>query len=304
VPASIVPTPLEPTLVRRPIAIALALLLVAAVAAPAAALTAQRTWRGAVGTDGRYGTHQLTAYTDGTARLSVNLKGVRVNAAYGIEIRAGTCTSLGSILFRPSSATSSATGTMVTWRAIPSGGMNTIWKTARGGKIAVRYVAGTSIRCGNLAFRTATRIRIPSYGIDLPVIKAPSTYPPCGVAMWLKELYQPTEPGVTYIFGHARKGMFLPLLSASKVNNGAAMIGKTVYVYASNSVRHTYTIIQVRRHVTSIQSAFGVTSERLWIQTSEGPTASYPKLIVVAKRVSSVSATYSSSHPTPRPYRC
>ena len=81
------------------------------------------------------------------------------------------------------------------------------------------------------------------------MIKAPTSYPPCGVAMWLRELYQPTEPGVTYIAGHARKGMFLPLLNASKTNDGAAMIGKTIYVYTNNSARHTYTIIQVRRHV-------------------------------------------------------
>jgi hypothetical protein len=290
--------------VRRPIVLVLALLLVAAVATPADALTAQRHWRGSVGTDGKYGAHRLTAYTDGSGSLKVDLKGLRANAVYRIEVRAGRCASLGSVLFRPSSVTTGSTGKVETSRAIPSTGMNTIWKTGRGSYIAVRYYSGTSVRCGDLKFRRAMRIRIPHYGIDLPVIKAPSGYPPCGVAMWLRELYQPTEPGVTYIFGHARKGMFLPLLSASKVNSGAAMIGRTVYVYTNNAVRHKYTITQVRRHVDSIQSAFGVTSERLWIQTSEGPNSSYPKLIIVAKRVSSVSTTYAASHPKPRPYSC
>lgn len=289
---------------HRPVAIVLSLLVAVAVAAPAEAATTLRVWRGTVGTDGRYGAHTLTAFTDGTGRLSVNLKGLRAAATYRIEVRAGKCASLGSILFRPSSIVTGPTGAIQTLRAIPSTGMNTIWKTGRGGNIAVRYSSGTSIRCGDIAFRKATRIRIPYYGIDLPVIKAPSGYPPCGVAMWLKELYQPTEPGVTYIAGHARSGMFLPLLKASKINNGASMIGRTVYVYTSNSVRHKYTIIQVRRHVESIQSAFGVTSERLWIQTSEGPNWTYAKLIVVAKRVSSVSTTYAASHPRARPYSC
>ena len=34
--------------------------------------------------------------------------------------------------------------------------------------------------------------------------------------------------------------MFLPLLRASKTNNGAAMIGKLVYVYTSDSKAVVY----------------------------------------------------------------
>ncbi len=289
---------------RRPIAIALALLFLAVVATPAEAATLQRAWRGSVGTDGRNGSQQLSAYTDGSGRLWVNLVRLRAKATYRIEIRAGKCSSLGSVLYRPSSVTTGSTGAIKTSRVVPNAGMNPIWATGRGGSISVRYYSGTSVRCGGLTFRKATRIRIPDYSIDLPVIKSPSGYPPCGVAMWLKELNQPTEPGVTYIAGHARKGMFLRLLDASKVNDGAAMIGRTIYVYTTNSARHKYTIIQVRRHVDSIQNVFGVTSERLWVQTSEGPNSTYPKLIIVAKRVSTVSTTYAASHPTPRPYSC
>lgn len=290
---------------RRPLILVLALLLAAVMATPASALTAQRIWRGSVGTSGANGVHNLTAYTTGSGLLTLRLKSLKARVTYRVEVRAGKCASLGSVLHRTTGVVTSSTGTVSTTRTIPITAMNTIWNTARGGNIAVRYSYGTSsIRCGNLTFNKATRIRIPAYGIDLPVIKAPSTYPPCGVGMYLKELYQPTEPGVTYIFGHARRGMFLPLLNASKINNGAAMVGKTIYVYTSNSRRHTYVIIQVRRHVSSIQNVFGVTSERLWVQTSEGPNFTYPKLIVVAKRTATVAATYSSSHPTPRPYRC
>ena len=74
---------------------------------------------------------------------------------------------------------------------------------------------------------------IPRYDIDLAVVKGPNGYPYCNVAMYMRSLYQPTEPGVTFIYAHARTGMFLPLLNASKKNDGAAMIGKMVYVYTS-----------------------------------------------------------------------
>jgi hypothetical protein len=274
--------------VRRPLVLLAALLLVVAIAAPASAATVQRTWRGSVGTSAANGTHQLSGYVEGNGRLDVQLKAMKWNTTYRVEIRSGRCSSLGSVLYRPSGVRTGA-GTVTTARGIPQSAMNTIWSVAR---------------CGNLDFSKSTRIRVPAYSIDLPVIKSPSGYPYCNVAMWLKELNQPTEPGVTYIFGHARKGMFLPLLTASKTSNGAAMIGKTVYVYTSNNKRHQYTITQVRRHVSSIQNVFGVTAETLWIQTSEGPNSSYPKLIVVAKRVATVAAPYSSAHPTPRPVRC
>jgi hypothetical protein len=98
--------------------------------------------------------------------------------------------------------------------------------------------------------------------------------------------------------------MFLPFLTKSKVNNGAGLIGLKVKVYTSDSKVSTYQIISVRRHVTSIQSGLGVTTERLWMYTSEGPNSTYPKLIVTAKRLSTTSATYAASHPRARPVAC
>ena len=150
----------------------------------------------------------------------------------------------------------------------------------------------------------ATRVRIPPYDINLPVVRGPNGYPYCNVAMYMRSLYQPPEPGVTFIYAHARKGMFLPLLNASKRNDGAAMIGKVVYVYTTKSMRYTYKITKVRRHVRDISSALNITNERLWLQTSEGPNSSYPKLIVVAERVASAAVSYEESHPRANPKRC
>jgi hypothetical protein len=47
-----------------------------------------------------------------------------------------------------------------------------------------------------------------------------------------------------------------------------------------------------------------ITSERLWLQTSEGPNHTYPKLIVVAERVGSSSVSYAAAHPNAHPKRC
>lgn len=270
----------------------------------AMALTTQRLWQGTVGTDGANGRVSLRAYTDTTGLLGLSLKAMRANAAYSLEIRAGTCSNLGTVRATFPKVTASATGTISTIRNVSGLKMQSIWKVARTGSIAFRTVSGSHVRCANLRFPVATRIVVGSLGIDLPVIRGPSGYPPCRVAMYMRELSQPREPGVTLIFAHARTGMFLPLLTKSKINNGASLIGLRVKVYTSDSKVSTYQIISVQRHVTSIQSAFGVTSERLWMYTSEGPNSSYPKLIVTAKRLSTTSTTYAASHPRARPVAC
>ncbi len=147
-----------------------------------------------------------------------------------MEIRAGTCSSLGTVRASFYKATSSATGEISTTRTVFGTKVSSIWKAARAGSIAFRTVSGSHVRCATLTFPVATRIVVSSLGIDLAVIKGPSGYPPCRVAMYLRDLYQPREPGVTMIYSHARTGMFLPLLTRSKINNGASLIGMRVKV--------------------------------------------------------------------------
>ena len=208
------------------------------------------------------------------------------------------------MLARPAGLTSTSTGRISAVRGVSYSQMNAIWKVARTGSIRLRIVAGTWQRCANLTFPVAKRITIPALSINLPVIGGPDTYPPCNVAMYLKPLWQPREPGVTFVYAHARTGMFLPLLERSKINDGASLIGMTIRVYTGDSKLNTYKIDKVRRHVTSAQDAVGVTRERLWLQTSEGPNWTYPKLIVEAHRVSTTTASYAASHPTPHPIAC
>jgi hypothetical protein len=291
---------------RRALAPLLAAVLVLTLAASttSAAQAVQRTWRASLGTGAAHGHEVLTAYTNDTGAASLELIAMRANASYAAQVWAGNCSNLKVRLVSWTGIKTDATGAATASRNIGSTIMNKIWAYARPGSLAIRFVAGSSIACANLGFYHATRVYIPSYKINLPVVPGPSGYPYCNVAMYQQVLWQPTEPGVTFIYAHARTGMFLPLLNASKINNGAAMIGKLVYVYTSNSMMYTYKIVQVRRHVKSVQSSIGITTEHLWLQTSEGPNFTYPKLIIVADRIASAPATYAASHPTPHIVHC
>ena len=283
--------------------IALAMLLSIA-ASPADALTLQRRWWTKVGTNGSSGAVTLKAYTDKSGSITYSLKALRRSAVYSVQIRYGTCSNLGSLAIQLPSLTTSTLGTVSRTRTLNSGQMYWVWQAARRSAFVIRFVSGTSIRCGQFTFNRATRVAVPGYGIDLPVVRGPNGYPYCNVAMYLARVSQPREPGITFLYAHARRGMFLPLLTQWRYNHGANLIGKTVKVWTSDSYVVSYRITKVRV-TTNVMS--GVTSlryERLWLQTSTGPNTTYPKLVVEAARVSTVKTTYAASHPTPHIVRC
>jgi len=155
--------------------------------------------------------------------------------------------------------------------------------------------------------RVATRVVVPALGIDLAVIKppgGPSTYPVCNVAMYIQSLSQPGKSGATYLYAHARAGMFLSIPDASKVNNGRRMIGLLVQVYTSDNMVFPYEIYQVRRHQLTLNDALATKSETLWLQTSEGPRGTPGKTQVIAKPISSSPADPADAHPPARPVVC
>ncbi len=157
------------------------------------------------------------------------------------------------------------------------------------------------------ANRVATRVVVPALGIDLPVILQPGSadsFPPCNVAMYIQQLHQPGQPGATYLYAHARTGMFLPILNASLVNNGKSMIGMLIEVYTSDNMEFLYEAVAVRRHITDLGSAFATTDQTLWLQTSEGPRGTIQKVQVIAKPLSSSPADPAAAHPTPHPVFC
>jgi len=151
----------------------------------------------------------------------------------------------------------------------------------------------------------ATRIEVPALGIDLPVVTSPPNeqFPLCDAAEYLvldKPLAYPGLPQATYIYAHARKNMFLPLLDTSKVNDGAAMIGMWVEVYTDDNQRHVYQVTRVVRHVSgsaALDEAAGAKTDQLWLQTSEGGKADPNKLQVVAEPIGVLAATAADAHP-------
>ncbi len=156
------------------------------------------------------------------------------------------------------------------------------------------------------ADRVATRVVVKDLGIDLPVIRPPDTssYPLCDVAMFIQDLSQPGFGRATYLYAHARTGMFLPILTASKVNNGAKMLGMVVDVYTSDDQLFVYQISEVRRHQLNLDGAIAATTEQVWLQTSEGPKGTIPKTQVVATFVSSEPADHAAAHPVAKPRVC
>lgn len=156
--------------------------------------------------------------------------------------------------------------------------------------------------------RVATRIVIRRLGIDLPVMLQTDNYgiyPLCDVALYQPLLGQPGQGRATYIYAHARPGMFQPLLLRSeRGDDGASMVGMTVEVYTSDDWRFLYTISEVRRHTRDLNDAVNATTERLWMQTSEGPNGTVPKLQVVADFLSAERTTPREAHPDARPRIC
>ncbi|HSK52779.1 MAG TPA: sortase [Clostridia bacterium] len=152
--------------------------------------------------------------------------------------------------------------------------------------------------------RVATRVLVPALDIDLPVMRQKTSYPPCNVAMYLPQFKQPGRGGPVYLYAHARDGMFLPLLTRSKRNDGASMIGMTVYVYTGDNLRFRYEITRVRRHARDFRPVTAAKGETIWLQTSEGPNASYPKLQVAGKLIGHSKVSHDEAHPRPRPRSC
>jgi hypothetical protein len=155
--------------------------------------------------------------------------------------------------------------------------------------------------------RVATRVRIAALDIDLPVIKGPAGYPPCDVAMYLVDpgdpprIGQPGQDRATYIFAHARPGMFEPLLKTK----AGQQRGNIVEVWTSDDQLFKYEIVAVRRKQTNLDDALNATTEQLWLQTSEGPRGTVGKTQVIAMPLSVEPAVPASdAHPKAKPREC
>ena len=158
------------------------------------------------------------------------------------------------------------------------------------------------------ADRVATRVVIPALKIDLPIVKpsgGSSTYPQCNVAMYIKELHQPGQGGATYLYAHARDGMFGPIYHlATEVKQPRKLLNMVVQVYTSDDQVFEYYVTQVLLHQTSLNAAMDATTEELWLQTSEGPKGTVGKTQLRAELLTVGPAEHAAAHPTPHPVNC
>ena len=151
-----------------------------------------------------------------------------------------------------------------------------------------------------------TRVVVPALQIDLPVVKAPGGYPYCNVAMYFgPPMGQPGEGRATYLFAHARDGMFGPIYQIATVQGAPQkMVGMIVQVYTSDNKLYLYEVTDVMVHQLTLDAAAAATTEQLWLQTSEGPRGTPGKTQLLAKPLSVGAADPADAHPKARPVVC
>lgn len=162
----------------------------------------------------------------------------------------------------------------------------------------------------------ATRVVVPALNIDLPVVRGNDGYPLCNVAMYLhtansaaRDAFgQPGEGRATYLYAHARDGMFGPIYETAMVRRQPKkFLGMIVQVYSSDDKLYLYEITEYRLHAVgnaALQDAINADSEQLWLQTSEGPKGTPGKTQLIAKPVSVAPADHADANPKPKPVAC
>ena len=132
------------------------------------------------------------------------------------------------------------------------------------------------------------RIRIPRLGIDLPLQEGDVARDvpnggsqgatPEGAAFHFPGTAVPGTGGNSFIYAHARLGMFLTLWQA--------MVGDEVQIVTKGGTSLIYKVSEIHSSVPSTDVSWvqPTPDERLTLQTSTGPTPAYPRFIVVATR--------------------
>ncbi len=160
--------------------------------------------------------------------------------------------------------------------------------------------------------RVATRVVVEALGIDLPIIKprgGSTTYPACNVAMYLVDnrLGQPGSGKATYLYAHARDGMFGPIYERAiqKQHGGPkSMVGMIVQVFTNDDQMFEYQITKVLLHQLTLDAPLAAKDDQLWLQTSEGPKGTPGKTQIVAEPLLTLPADHKTANPTPHPVVC
>jgi sortase family protein len=126
------------------------------------------------------------------------------------------------------------------------------------------------------------RVKVARLGIDLPIREGivqrdvEQQQTPEDFAFHLPGTAIPGEIGNTYLYAHARRGMFLSLWDAK--------VGDVVEITTPDGRTLHYEVSEVRPRVapTDVSVAQATTDERLTLQTSTGPSPEDPRFVVIA----------------------
>jgi hypothetical protein len=132
------------------------------------------------------------------------------------------------------------------------------------------------------AIASGYRITVPRLKIDLPIAEGnikrdiDLQRTPEGFALHLPGTALPGQVGNTYLYAHARQGMFLALWNVRP--------GDEVLIAAPDGQVLVYVVLEIRPRVppTDLSPTQPTTIERLTLQTSTGPAASDPRFVVYA----------------------
>ena len=126
------------------------------------------------------------------------------------------------------------------------------------------------------------RIKIARLVIDLPLAEGDierdtvRQETPDNFAFHFPGTALPGDGGNSYIYAHARRGMFLSLWSAR--------VGDEVVIVTPDGRERRYLVSEVHPRVepTDVSWAQPTTGERLTLQTSTGPNPGDPRFVVIA----------------------
>jgi LPXTG-site transpeptidase (sortase) family protein len=126
------------------------------------------------------------------------------------------------------------------------------------------------------------RVQIPRLGIDLPIAEGDierdvvAQQTPENFAFHLPGSAIPGEGGNSYIYAHARRGMFLSLWNARA--------GDRVSISTPGGAALQYVVVEVHPRVPPADTTWVLPTslERLTLQTSTGPNREDPRFVVVA----------------------
>ncbi|HEV8228462.1 MAG TPA: sortase [Candidatus Limnocylindria bacterium] len=126
------------------------------------------------------------------------------------------------------------------------------------------------------------RVQIPRLAIDLPITEGDlerdttRQETPENFAFHLPGTAIPGDGSNTYLYAHARRGMFLSLWNAR--------IGDEVWISTPDGRALRYVVSEVHPRVepSDVSWAARSTAERLTLQTSTGPNPTDPRFVVVA----------------------